>query len=200
MNFKLVAATLFVLILFIALLLIKDINFLKYIYVSPKKRAGILGENIATNMIRSVLREDDYMFTNVEISYDGRKTEIDNVVVNKRGVFIFEIKNYKGYLEGNKDDFEWKKFHTTSAGNTYIKMVKNPIKQVRRQIYLLANYLNYYGEKVWVSGYAMLLNKNSPVDSEYIVVSADDIDKAIHTQNRNRLTDKDVDQIVKILE
>lgn len=79
MNFKLVAATLFVLILFIELLLIKDINFLKYIYVSPKKRAGIIGENIATNMISSVLREDDYMFTNVE------------------------IKNYKGYLEGNKD-------------------------------------------------------------------------------------------------
>ena len=53
---------------------------------------------------------------------------------------------------GGEDDYEWKKYHTSEAGNTYVKSVKNPIRQVRRQAGILAEYLKYYGVRVWVSG------------------------------------------------
>ena len=169
------------------------------IYEPPERLAGRCGEEIASNVIRKVLRDGDCLFTNVEISYEDKRTELDNVVVNKYGVFIIEVKNYNGRLVGSEDDYEWQKYHTTDAGNTYVKTVKNPIKQVKRQIYILARFLDYYGEKVWVSGYAILLQGNSPVDSEYILSSLGDIDKAIHTRGRNRLDLRTVEAVAKLL-
>ena len=81
-----------------------------WIFESPERRAGHRGEIIATDSIKRVLREGDYLLTNVSISYDGRLAELDNVVVNKYGVFIIEVKNYKGRLYGEENDYTWKKY------------------------------------------------------------------------------------------
>lgn len=167
---------------------------------SPERRVGRLGEQEATDIIRSVLREDDRLLTNVKISYDSRPAELDNVIINKYGVFIIEVKNYTGELSGNEDDYEWTKCHTTDAGNTYTKTVKNPIRQVKRQIYLLAKYLQYYSStKVWIEGYSILLNGNSPVKSKYILSSAREIDRAVHHSEYNRLTPQEIDDISNLL-
>ena len=146
-----------------------------------KIKAGKIGEERAITIIESVLREGDYLFSNIDFIYDDRPAELDCVVVNKYGVFIIEVKNYVGYIVGDEDDYEWKKYKITDAKDIYDKSVKNPIKQVKRQVYLLAKYLDYYGVNVWVKGYALLMHGNSPVDSEYILSSIDEIDKAIHT-------------------
>ena len=172
---------------------------LPWISETPERRVGRIGEQRASDIIRSVLRQDDRMFTNVQISFENKPTELDNVVVNKYGVFIIEVKNYNGWLRGNEDDYEWIKSHTTDAENTYSKMVKNPIKQVKRQIYVLAKYLDYYAISVWVDGYAILLHGNSPVTSEYILSSISDIDRVIHTPGRNRLSRQDIEEIIKLL-
>lgn len=165
----------------------------------PQRRAGRRGEKYATMRIQSVLREGDALFTNVAISYDGRQTELDNVIVNKYGVFIIEVKNYSGCLSGAEDDYEWTKVHISDAGNPYYKAVKNPIKQVKREVYILAKYLDYYGVSVWVDGYAMILGADSPVDSEYILSSVADIDHAIHTPRKQRISFDTVESIKKLL-
>ena len=164
------------------------------------RRAGRRGEYAATNAIKSVLRDGDLLFTNIEISFDGKPAELDNVVVNNYGVFIIEVKNYKGRLYGNEDDYEWKKYKDDGYGNTFEKDVKNPIRQVKRQVYILAKYLDYYGTRVWVEGYALLVQGNSPAQSTYILSSIDDIDRAIHTPGRNRLTKTQVENIVKLIQ
>ena len=160
---------------------------IQWIFTPEYKRAGIRGENSAATAIATILREGDHLFTNVPIQYDGKTAELDVVIVNTCGVFIIEVKNYSGYIVGGEDDYEWRKYKTTYAGNTYEKTVKNPIKQVRRQIYLLAHYLDYYGLRVWVKGYAILLQGNSPVTSEYVLTSLDDVDRAIHKTDRRGL-------------
>ena len=163
------------------------------------KRVGIRGEVKASNAILSVMRDDDRLFTNVSINYDGRPAELDNVIVNKYGVFVIEVKNYAGAIYGNEDDFEWQKYKTTDAGNTYVKTVKNPIKQVKRQCYLLARYLENYGTKVWVDGYAILIQGNSPVVSDYILNNIYDIEHVIHTPGRKMLSPKTIDDISRLL-
>lgn len=169
-------------------------------FETPERRVGRVGEQQATQIIRSVLREDDRLFTNVPIHYEDKLAELDNVIVNKFGVFIIEVKNYNGRLIGKEDDYEWVKYHTTDAGNTYSKIVKNPIKQVKRQVYVLAKFLEYYGAvRVWIEGYALLLQGNSPVASKYVLSNIQDIDKAIHTPNRNRLTRSDMEAISRLL-
>lgn len=171
---------------------------LQWIFTPEYKRAGIHGENAAATAIATIMREGDHLFTNLPIQYDGRYTELDVVVVNTCGVFIFEVKNYSGYIVGGEDDYEWRKYKTTYAGNTYEKSVKNPIKQVRRQIYLLAHYLDYYGLRVWIKGYAILLQGNSPVTSEYILTSLDDVNRAIHKTDRRTLNEETVNKIVEL--
>ena len=169
------------------------------IFEPEEKRVGRQGERIATNIIKRVLREDDSLFTNVPVSYDGKNAELDNVIVNKYGVFIIEVKYYKGRLYGAEDDYEWQKYKDDGYGNTFEKNVKNPIKQVKRQTYILAKYLEYYGPRVWVEGYAFLVNGNSPVNSSFMLESLDDIDKAIHTFGKNRLNVQTIESIKKLL-
>ena len=161
--------------------------------------AGRIGEEDARSAIEPVLREGDRLFTNVEITFEGKTAEFDLLILNKYGVFGFEVKNYSGRLVGGEDDYEWRKFKTTDAGNTYEKTVRNPIKQIRRAVYILARYLEYYGLGVWVEGYAILLRDNSPVESKYVLNSPEEVDRAIHTASRKMLDSATVDGITELL-
>ncbi len=163
------------------------------------EEAGRYGELRATEIIKKCLDDDDRLFTNITVFYDGKETELDNVIVNKYGVFIIEVKNYNGSLVGREEDFEWTKYHTTEAGNTYTKIVKNPIKQVKRQVYILARHLEENGAKVWVKGYTLLLNNNSPVKSGYVLKSTKDIYHALHTADRSYLSAALIGRIIKII-
>ncbi len=174
-------------------------GFWEWVFMPEYKRVGIQGEEAAVRAIESVLREGDRLFTNVNIEYDGKSAELDNVVVNRYGVFIIEVKNYTGHIVGDEDDYEWQKYKTTDAGNTYEKNVKNPIRQVKRQIYILAHCLEYYGARVWVKGYAILLHGNSPVESSYLLNSIADIDRAIHTRGRTMVNADTIETISKLL-
>lgn len=166
----------------------------------PVKRAGRRGEEIATDIISRVLTDDDILLTNVRISFEGSRSEVDNLIINSHGVFIIEAKNYVGELVGGLDDYEWKKYKTTPGGDIYCKTVKNPIKQVKRQIYILSHILRQHKLDVWVDGYVILLEKNSPVDDNMILESLSDIDKAIHGFGSNRLSDREIDIITGIFD
>ena len=163
------------------------------------EEAGRYGELRATEIIKKCLNEDDRLFTNISVFFDDKETELDNVIVNKYGVFIIEVKNYNGRLVGHEEDFEWTKYHTTEAGNTYTKIVKNPIKQVKRQVYILAHHLEENGVKVWVKGYTLLLNNNSPIKNEYVLKSTKDIYHALHTADRTYLSAALIKKIIKII-
>ena len=166
---------------------------------SNQKRAGIRGEKFATKLIRETLNDDDILLCNVRISYDGKKTELDNVILNKRGIFIIEVKNYVGTITGGLNDYEWSKTKVSASGNAYTSSVKNPINQVRRQVYILANYLKDNGINVWIEGYAFLVEGNSPVRSAYILNDQQDIDAAIHLRTNNKLKPQTRDEIIRLL-
>ena len=187
-----------VVIILIIAVLISNVKF-PGVLQPEERRVGKRGEKIAEEIIRRALHEGDLLFTNVRIEYDGRPAELDNVIVNRYGVFIIEVKNYKGRIVGGEDDFEWVKYKVTNAGNEYEKHVKNPIKQVKRQIYILAHYLEYNGARVWIRGYAMLLNGNSPVESEYMLNGTEDVERVIHTKDRDILDADTVGRIAAIL-
>ena len=194
---KLLFAAAIIIIIIVAIAI--SVDFSTVTIESESKRAGRRGEVVATNAIKGVLRDGDLLFTNVEISYDDRPAELDNVIVNQYGVFIIEVKNYKGRLYGTEDDYEWKKYKDDGYGNTFEKNVKNPIKQVKRQIYILAKYHDYYGSRVWVDRYVLLIHGNSPVQSGYVLSSIQDIDRAIHTLGRNCLSKQQTEAISNLL-
>jgi len=161
--------------------------------------AGKRGERIASSIILDVLDPEDALFTNVNISYKDKPAELDNVIVNKYGVFIIEVKSFNGTLIGNEDDYVWKKYKETDSKNVYENKVKNPIRQVKRQVYIMAKYLQAYGVDVWVEGYVYLLYGKSTASSRYILDNASEIRKAVHSSNKNRLNKNQIEQIKKIL-
>lgn len=169
-------------------------------YESEQKAAGRIGEETVTKLIKSVMNEKDLLFTNVEISFDGKKAELDNIIINPFGIFIIETKNYVGEIEGKEDDYIWIKTKTTHAGNVYQKSVLNPIKQVKRQIYLLVNYIEYFtGIRIWIKGYAYLINNNSPIENEFIIQNVQNIDKAIHKKTKTHLNKTQISKIKDLL-
>ena len=100
---------------------------------------------------------------------------------------------------GTDNDYEWVKTKISSSGNSYTKIVKNPIKQVNRQVYLLAQFLKYYGVDVWVEGYTFFVQGNSPVDCKQVLESAQDINHVIHNGANRNLTNAKVKEIQKLL-
>lgn len=163
------------------------------------KKAGNKGEDEFEHIIKSVMVNGDTLLRNIPIQYEDSRSEIDFLIINRNGIFIFEVKNYNGRLIGNEDDFSWTKIKTSPGGSQFTKEVHNPIRQVKRETYILSKELKAHGVKVWIESYAYLINGRSPVDSEHILHSASEIDRAIHKRSENDLTTDDINKIRRIL-
>lgn len=167
---------------------------------SPQRVAGKRGESHARFVIQSIMREDDILISNVSLEEEGKPAEFDNIIVNDKGVFIIEVKNYVGHLDGEEDNFEWVKYKISATGNTYQKLVKNPISQVKRQIYILSKFLKNNNVNVWINGYVYLVHKNCPIESSYVLASDKDIDEAIHGKKEKVFSDREKKKVVELLE
>lgn len=183
----------FVVILFIILLLSLSNG------EDQKRIAGKEGELQAKKLLNHYLNENDLLLNNVNISIHGRNTELDYVVINNNGVFIFEVKNFSGKLVGNEDDQYWNKYKISRGNKEYIKEIRNPIKQLKREIYLLKEYLKYYGVDLWIEGYVLFVNMNSPVENEYTVNDKSEIDDILHLRRNQVLTKNQIEKIMSIL-
>ena len=121
------------------------------------------------------------------------------IEINNNGIFIFEVKNFSGKLVGNEDDQYWNKYKISSGNKEYIKEIRNPIKQLKREIYLLKEYLKYYGVDLWIEGYVLFVNMNSPVESEYTINDQSEIDDILHLRRNQVLTKNQIEKIISIL-
>ena len=66
---------------------------------------------------------------------DGRTTEIDLLLIHETGLYVFEMKHYKGTIYGKSSDKKWTQyFRTTSNSHFY-----NPILQNQYHINALQN-------------------------------------------------------------
>ena len=108
-------------------------------------------------------------------------------------------KNFSGKLVGNEDDQYWNKYKISRGNKEYIKEIRNPIKQLKREIYLLKEYLKYYGVDLWIEGYVLFVNMNSPVESEYTVNDKSEIDDILHLRRNQVLTKNQIEKIISIL-
>lgn len=166
---------------------------------SQQKQAGRRGEIIARQVIQEILRDDDILLNNVKLYADNKQAEADNIIINSRGIFIFEVKNLRGTLLGDEDTYDWLQIKDAGYGNAYQKRVKNPIKQVKRQIYILSKLLKDNGINIWIEGYVFFVQGNSPVQSDYVVDTQADIDRIIHDGSNRNISETVINNIREIL-
>ena len=68
--------------------------------------SGMNGERIATKVLAAL--PDGYtVFQNLIVIYNNKESEIDNIVVGRRGVFIVEVKNHNGHIAGDLNAIYW---------------------------------------------------------------------------------------------
>ena len=74
---------------------------------------------------------------NLYIPTKGKTTEIDVLMIHEKGIFVFESKNYSGWIFGSADQLNW----TQVLPNREKHRFYNPIKQNQTHIKALAEFL-----------------------------------------------------------
>lgn len=101
---------------------------------------GKYGEQLTARELKLVkfFGRDGKILRNVYIPKDnGETSEIDVMFITQKGIFVFESKNYSGWIFGNEKDGYW----TAMLENRMKNRFYNPIKQNRTHIKWLGNYL-----------------------------------------------------------
>ena len=74
---------------------------------------------------------------NVYVPSHGKATEIDLIMIHEKGLFVFESKNYSGWIFGDEEQLNWTQCLENGIKNKFY----NPIRQNRTHIRALADYL-----------------------------------------------------------
>ena len=131
------------------------------------------GERLAKEIIKKGLDKTDTLISNVIIEHNDKKCECDDIVINKYGVFIVEVKYYLGKLSGRIEDRKWNERCYDENGNMINRRVKNPFVQVDRNVKIAANLLKDKGLKVNVKGFVMAPNNRQIVGKQLLKTSND---------------------------
>jgi len=98
---------------------------------------GNYGEFILYRKIVGIFGKD-YVFTNVYLDNKNTDhTEVDVIALSNHGIYVFEMKNYSGYIYGSEKDQYW-----TQVLNKYSKhKFYNPLRQNYAHIKAIEKYL-----------------------------------------------------------
>lgn len=114
-------------------------------------KAGLDGEKETLKVFKKL--PDSYtVFSDLEIEAEGKKSQLDHVVVGPNGVFIIETKNLNGKVTGDAADHNLLQSKVGRGGTPYSKQFYNPIKQVSTHVFRLSRYLKANSVDLWVQG------------------------------------------------
>lgn len=93
---------------------------------------GKRGEELVKWEIGADIENEQYTINNLILLHDGKSSQIDHVVINPRGIFVIETKNYSGDIYGFENQLEWTQ--VLSKGRAKNRFY-NPIKQNATHVY-----------------------------------------------------------------
>lgn len=102
------------------------------IYLNRPVARGKRGENRVKRIIGKTIENEQYVINNLILANEGKTSQIDHIVINKRGVFVIETKNYSGEIYGSENQREWTQ--VLAYGNVKNKLY-NPLKQNATHVY-----------------------------------------------------------------
>jgi hypothetical protein len=100
---------------------------------SPKIR-GKRGERKVKSVIGGTIEGVQYVINNLTLKNNETTSQIDHIVVNQRGVFVIETKNYSGRIYGSENQRQWTQ--VLAYGKVKNKLY-NPLKQNATHVYLV---------------------------------------------------------------
>ena len=115
-------------------------------YFSVKHNAGRYGEYLTYKYLKQFETNGAKFLFNIYIpKVNGETTEIDVLMICKKGLFVFESKNYSGWIFGSESQKNWYQTLPTGRGRSHKEHFYNPIMQNHSHIKHLKAFL---GEQV----------------------------------------------------
>lgn len=169
--------------------------------------SGLEGEARSEGVL-SGLPDSYYVFPSIDIEYQGKKSQIDHLVVGPTGVFVIESKNVKGCIVGSDSDKDITVYKTGCKGGQYTARIYNPAKQVATHVYRVSGYLKEMGINTWVQGIVYFTNPESDVclESDRIPVFSQsegggkELYNYILNYENNSLDEDEVKSVVRAIE
>lgn len=78
-----------------------------------------------------------FLFNTYITKDDGTTSEIDVILIHNSGIYVFESKNYSGWIFGRESDIKWTQVLQAGAGTKKFKFL-NPIIQNKGHIKALS--------------------------------------------------------------
>ena len=73
---------------------------------------------------------------------NGKTSEIDLIMFHQKGLFVFESKNYSGWIFGNENNKKWTQTLPTRYGESHKEQFYNPIMQNATHIRAIRKYID----------------------------------------------------------
>ena len=173
---------LFVIVLFIALyfvIVISKYNKTTYkaithnSYFSMRRDKGKYGEYEIYNYLKGYESQGYKFLFNIYLpKKDRQTTELDAIMIGPEGVFVFESKNYSGWIFGNDHQKSWTQVLPTGRGKSQKEHFYNPVWQNRTHCTVLKNYLP---QDVPVRSVVLFSNRSTfkdvTIDSNDVIVA-----------------------------
>lgn len=100
-----------------------------------KRDLGKYGEYLTYKQLRHYEKEGAKFLFNVYVPKDnGETSEIDVLMIASKGIFVFESKNYSGWIFGNEKQKNWYQTLPSGKGRSRKEHFYNPIMQNRSHI------------------------------------------------------------------
>lgn len=101
-------------------------------YLKHPSTRGKRGENKVGRVIGETVENEQYVINDLILEDDGKSSQIDHIVINPRGIFVIETKNYSGEIYGSESQREWTQ--VLQYGKVKNKFY-NPVKQNATHVY-----------------------------------------------------------------
>ena len=140
-----------------------------YFFFQTPVGKGVIGEWIVRFFIgktREKPGREQFVVNDVILqTEDGKTAQIDHILINSRGVFVIETKNYSGRIYGHENQLQWTQ--VLAYGKVKNK-VYNPVKQNATHIYRLKETVGvktpFYSMIVFVKGNTKWVESDKVVD------------------------------------
>ena len=149
-------------------------------------------------------RQHGCAFMNLPIRYRRGKSEIDMLLVSRRGVIIIEVKNHSGCIMGDCHKLTWQQHKVYRDGKVVDTEMNNPFMQLKRQRDILKNILRAAGVEVWIDSILLFSNPKARLrltgkTNEICFAGGDALSNYINSRPTDALTDEEVRRIVEIV-
>ena len=143
--------------------------------------SGAEGETTVLDELKKL--DNNFILFNRVVLPDEKSTvgnrEIDFIAISRKGIYIIEVKNNRGYIEVESMAERWNVSKTSQNNKVYAKTIKNPIRQTFAQKKVLQTFL--YNQKIYIKGVPVVTivifaNEDAQLSENFI---ADDANQAV---------------------